>query len=192
MELKQNANTCVILLHEIYGINEHISDYAQLFFENGFDVNVPNMLNRSEPFTYEEEALAYEHFMTNVGFIKAKAQINDLIVKIANEYEHIRIIGFSIGATIGWLCSENVCVQKVVGFYGSRIRQYTEIKPTAETILIYGDKETSFNPADLKASLCLVSNVDVKIVEGLHGFADPYSINYNQSVTNSLIECLMN
>ena len=130
--------------------------------------------------------------MTNVGFLKAEGKVSNLIENIAHEYEHIQIIGFSIGATIGWLCSENVFIKKVVSFYGSRIRQYTEIKPTAETILIYGNKEKFFNPIDLKGSLSLHANVDVKIVEGQHGFADPYSINFNKSLTNSLIEYLIN
>ena len=188
MELKQNSSRCVILLHEIYGINQHIQHYAQLLFDKGYDVYVPDLINRKEPFTYEQEAKAYENFMVNVGFSKAKSQVNELVSKIESKYEHIRIVGFSIGATIGWLCSVSTSVNKVICFYGSRIRQYTYINPVAHTILIYGDQEKSFNAADLKKALPLHKHVDVKIVEGAHGFADPYSVKYNPVLTNRLIQ----
>ena len=190
MELKQSSNQCVILLHEIYGINSHIKYYSNALYEKGFDVYVPNLIQRITPFSYEEEDLAYQNFMTNVGFEKAKNDVNALINKLSKKYSQIRIIGFSIGATIAWLCSNNPLVHRVVGFYGSRIRQYTHIVPKVETILIFGEQEKSFNPLDLKTVLSMYPNVLVKIVEGEHGFADPYSSKYNEHTTNNLFRYL--
>ena len=187
MELKQNSNQCVIILHEIYGINSHIKHYANALYQKGFDVYVPDLLGRVTPFSYEEEGLAYQNFMTNVGFEKAQNDVNTLINNLSKKYSHIRIIGFSIGATIAWLCSTNPSVHKVVGFYGSRIRQYTHVVPKAKTILIFGEQERSFNPIDLKTHLSTYPNVLVSIVEGEHGFADPYSSKYNEHTTNNLL-----
>ena len=99
---------------------------------------------------------------------------------IAKEY-------LSIGATIAWLCSDQKGVHKVVGFYGSRIRQYTDIVPEAEVLLIFGKHEKSLNPRDLQSSLSHYSNVLVKIVDGEHGFADPYSPKYNEETMKKLI-----
>lgn len=187
MELKQNSNKCVILLHEIYGINSHIKHYANALYQKGFDVYIPDLLQRIAPFSYEEEELAYQNFMTNVGFEKAQNDVIALINILSKEYSHIRIIGFSIGATIAWLCSNHPSVHKVVGFYGSRIRQYSHVVPNAETILIFGEQEKSFNPFDLKMSLSANPNVLVNIVEGEHGFADPYSSKYNERTTKKLL-----
>lgn len=186
MELKQSSNQCAILLHEIYGINSHIKYYANTLYQKGFDVYVPDLLQRITPFSYEEDELAYQNFMTNVGFEKAQIAVNVLINKLSKKYSHIRIIGFSVGATIAWLCSNNPLVHKVVGFYGSRIRQYTHLVPNTETILIFGEQEKSFNPIDLKACLSVYANVLINIVEGEHGFADPYSSKYNKDITNRL------
>jgi len=190
MELTQRSNQCAILLHEIYGINSHIKYYANALYEKGFDVYVPNLLQRSTPFLYEEEELAYQNFTKNIGFEKAQNHVNALITKLSKKYSQIRIIGFSIGATIAWLCSNNHLVHKVVGFYGSRIRQYTQLVPKAETILIYGEREKSFNPLDLITRLHAFPNVLVSIVEGEHGFADPYSSKYNEHITNNLLRYL--
>lgn len=192
MELKQNSNQCVILLHEIYGINSHMNYYAKALYEKGFDVYVPNLLQRTITFAYEDEELAYKNFIENIGFEKAKSKIHALINDLSKEYAHIRLIGFSVGATIAWLCSEHPSVHKVVGFYGSRIRQYTNVIPNAETILLFGEQEKSFNPVDLKISLAAYPNVLINIFEAAHGFADPYSPKYNERIMNDLAGYLFN
>lgn len=190
MKFIQNASRCVILLHEIYGINQHIKHYAQLLYEQGYDVYVPNLIKREQPFSYEEEKAAYHHFMDNVDFFQAKLQVSAFITAIAPTYAQIKIVGFSVGATIGWLCSEHAFVEKVVGLYGSRIRQYVAVEPTAETLLIYGQQEKSFNPAHLVELLCAKQCVKIKIVAGAHGFADPYSVHYNEALTKEVIHYL--
>lgn len=187
MELKQNSSKCAILLHEIYGINAHMKHYANALYQKGFDVYVPDLLQRITPFSYEEEGLAYQNFMTYVGFEQTQNDVNALINNLSKKYSHIRIIGFSIGATIAWLCSTNPSVHKVVGFYGSRIRQYIHVVPNAETILIFGEQEKSFSPNDIKTHLSVYPNVSVSVVEGEHGFADPYSTKYNEHTTNNLL-----
>ncbi|MEG0385748.1 MAG: dienelactone hydrolase family protein [Solibacillus sp.] len=190
MELKQNSKQCVILLHEIYGVNKHIKHYAHAFYQREFDVYVPDLLQKTTPFSYDEEELAYQNFMTNVGFEKAQNEVNALIHQLSSKYSHIRIVGFSIGATIAWLCSNNPSVHKVVSFYGSRIRQYTKVVPNAETILIFGTQEKSFNPIDLEEKLSSYPNVLVKIVDAAHGFADPYSSKYDEQITHNLLPYL--
>lgn len=192
MELKQNSSQCVILLHEIYGINLHIKHYANKLYREGFDVYVPNLLQTNTPFSYAEEEIAYQNFMMNVGFKQAQDQVNTLVTHLSKIYSHIRIIGFSVGATVAWLCSEHPSVHKVIGFYGSRIRQFTHVIPITETILLFGEQEKSFNPIELKTRLSMYPNVVVKIVEGEHGFADPYSSKYNEHTTNHLLTYLFN
>ena len=187
MELKQNANRCAVLLHEIYGINQHIKYYAEQLFNGNFDVYVPNLLNKEMPFSYEEEETAYRNFIDNIGFEKARKQVVALINELSKKYKEIHVIGFSIGATIAWLCSDQKEVHKVVGFYGSRIRQFTDIVPEAEVLLVFGEHEKSFNPRDLQRNFSHYSNVLVKIVDGEHGFADPYSPKYNEETMKKLI-----
>ncbi|WP_274309962.1 dienelactone hydrolase family protein [Solibacillus daqui] len=190
MELKQNSSRCIVLLHEIYGINQHMEYYAKLFYKQKFDVYIPNLINNETSFPYEEEERAYRHFIENVGFEKAYKQVIALIDALSKEYIEIHVIGFSVGATVAWLCSNHENVHRVVGFYGSRIRQYLGSVPKCETILIYGEHEKSFDPKDLKRNLSQYSNVLVKIVEGGHGFADPYSKNYNKISADRILKYL--
>lgn len=186
-QFKQNSSYCVILLHEIYGVNEHMKYYANFLYQKGFDVYMPSLIKNDKVFSYEEEELAYNNFVDNIGFEKAKQVVEDLINRLSKEYTQIHLIGFSIGATTAWLCSNNNNVHKIIGFYGSRIRQYTDIVPHVKTELFYGAQEKSFNPIDLKNKLAIYPNVTVQVVEAPHGFADPYSDVYNEKLTSEIL-----
>lgn len=112
----------------------------------------PNVLER-DTFDYSQEEAAYRHFMEHVGFFSAAQKIKDLLLAVKDEYEKIYIIGFSIGATVAWLCGEEDCVDGIVGYYGSRIRDYLELTPQCPVMLFFPQEEQSFNVDELLLAL---------------------------------------
>jgi len=129
--------------------------------------------------------------MENVGFSDAVYKIKNLLLSVKNEYQKIYIIGFSVGATVAWLCSEEECLDGVVGYYGSRIRNYTQIVPLSPTILFFPQVEQSFSVDEL------ISNLDKKNIEiykyfGQHGFSDPYSTKFNEKSSQNAFNEMLN
>jgi dienelactone hydrolase len=179
MTVLNNSDSVIIVLHEIYGINPHILKVCEYFKTSGFDVICPDLLNLNEPFDYDQEEVAYEYFMTNVGFDLASKKVRDLIAQTKGKYKHIFLLGFSIGATIAWLCSdeEPIC-EGIIGYYGSRIRNYLKIIPKCPTLLIFAAEEKSFNVMELSCILEKKTNVDIHVLLGKHGFSDPFSKRY--------------
>lgn len=149
----------------------------ETFEKKGYAVFCPNLLNH-EPFDYTEEETAYNHFMDNVGFEKAANKIKTLINETTNDYERIHLLGFSVGATVAWLCSEEESVDAIVGYYGSRIKNYATINPKAPTLLLFPEREKSFNVDDIIATLNQRKIQTLKYT-GEHGFSDPYSAKYH-------------
>ncbi|WP_299089144.1 dienelactone hydrolase family protein [uncultured Metabacillus sp.] len=174
----KGSSTLVIVLHEIYGLNQFMKETCRLISELGADVVCPNLIDREVPFDYSEVDEAYRHFTENIGFITAMNKVNSIIMDFNANYEKILIVGYSIGATIAWLCSEDEKIDGIIGFYGSRIRNYTEISPKCPTLLFFPEKEHSFQVDELLKKL-EKENVQVLKLEGLHGFSDPYSPNYH-------------
>lgn len=101
----------------------------------------------------------------------------NLIHEIRNEYNRIYVLGYSVGATTAWLCSEEKC-DGVIGYYGSRIRNYLETNPKCPVLLFFPQQEKSFN-------------VHAKKFAGNHGFADPYSINFCEESSTQSFESMM-
>lgn len=178
IKIINDSDRVMIVIHEIYGINQHIKIFCERLSEQGFDVICPNLLKREQPFNYSEEEIAYQNFAENVGFTDAVHKIKNVLISIKKEYKKIYIIGFSIGATIAWLCSEEVSLNGIVGYYGSRIRNYKKIVPSSPTILFFPQKERSFDVNELILNLDK-KNTEIHKFNGEHGFSDPYSPNFN-------------
>jgi dienelactone hydrolase len=180
ISIQKNSDVVIIVVHEIYGINQHMYDVCQSLAQYGFDVLCPNLLERETPFDYSQEKVAYHNFMENVGFTNAFLKIKNLLSNIKDRYTKIFVVGFSVGATVAWLCSEEQFVDGIIGYYGSRIRNYAEISPQCSTLLFFPQAEKSFNVDELIKALDNKDNVEIHKFDGQHGFSDPYSPKYNE------------
>ena len=147
------TNCAVIVVHEIYGINQNIKDICRSLKEYGFDVFCPNLLQKDMVFGYSEEKEAYQNYMEKVGVTAAVLEIESLISSIKDNYQKVFVVGFSIGATVSWLCSGVKGVHGVVGYYGSRIRDFVDITPKCPVLLFFPQEERSLNVDELISSL---------------------------------------
>lgn len=178
--IKNNSDTLIIVLHEIYGINQHIEKVCENFKLKGYDVICPNLINVGQPFNYSQEEAAYQHFIKNIGFELPVREVKKLVLQVRQQYQNVFLIGFSAGATIAWLCSHelNMC-DGVVGYYGSRIRDYIEVAPKCPVLLLFSTEEKSFNVKEFMNSLKR-TGVDIHVLSGKHGFSDTFHMNYCQ------------
>lgn len=173
----KNHKQAVILLHEIYGVNLFIEDQCQSWLEAGYDVYCPNLLRRA-PFAYEESELAYSFFVSQVGFDVCH-EVDQLLKTVKEKYADVFIVGFSVGATVAWRCSENELCSGVIACYGSRIRDYIDLAPACPTLLLFA-KEDSFDVKSTIKQLQHKEHVTVDDFDAKHGFLDVYNDHYNE------------
>lgn len=180
-----NCEDAIIVVHEIYGINQHIKDTCQRLSDYGFDILCPSLLKVNSHYDYDQEALAYNNFINNIGFPSAVSQIKHLIHKVKRRYKHLFILGYSVGATAAWICSddENLC-DGVIGYYGSRIRDYLELNPKCPSMLFFPSQEKSFNVSELIKALNKKDRVKAIRFNAEHGFSDQYSKKFCQESYN--------
>lgn len=177
---KNNSDTLFVVLHEIYGVNDHIKTVSESLARRGFDVICPDMLHLDKPFVYEKERDAYQFFMQNIGFKSAAQSVSAILYNMSAGYKHIYLLGYSIGATIGWLCCSTIAkCDGLIGYYGSRIRDYLDTVPQYPVLLFFAEQESSFNTKELQQKMLNHPNIEVHIMNGCHGFDDPFSKNYN-------------
>lgn len=140
--LSNNNKTAIVLLHEIYGINDNIIDKAKQLHHEGFDVYCPNLLGSDIVYDYKDDEEAYSNFYTNVGYDLAVKNVEVLIRSLDSIYKSVFVIGYSIGgASIAWIISGKVKLDGVVCFYGSRIRDYAQMEPINDCALFFASDE---------------------------------------------------
>lgn len=167
-----------MVLHEIYGLNEHIKGFCSKLSGEGFDVFAPDMLGLGRPFTYQEEEAAHRYFTEAAGFEKASRRITGLLHRMRKEYKNLFVAGFSAGATVAWLCGREGRCDAVFAFYGSRIRYYSEVDPACPALLFFPACEKSFDVDDLIRKLSGKNKVRAIKFDASHGFADPFCKNH--------------
>ena len=172
--LNQNKQA-IIILHEIYGINSFILEKCQKYHSEGYDIYCPNLISK-QAFDYNEAQAAYHHFVNNVGFdIHEKIMV--LIQKLKLMYKRVFVIGFSVGATIAWRCSESTHCDGVICCYGSRIRDYISVEPKCRSLLIFAEKD-SINAYELMEKLEKKKQLQLYILNANHGFCDNNTVDY--------------
>lgn len=177
---QNNSKTAIVVLHEIYGVNQHMRDVCGRLSNIGYDVMCPNLLDRDEPYNYEQEDMAYMNFV-NIGFNRVAENARSILRQLRNKYQTLYVIGYSVGATTAWLCgTEKGLVDAFVAYYGSRIRDYLDKQPQCPSLLLFPSEEMSFNVEELICKLSEKGNVDVRKYDGIHGFADPQNKNYSK------------
>lgn len=171
------SNIAIVVLHEIYGVNNFIKDVCQKYYKDGYDVFCPELLGDRKVFSYSEAQEAYDFFIDNVGFDIYKS-IEKLINDLKSEYKYVLVVGYSVGATIAWRCSEDSLCDGIVCCYGSRIRDYMDVIPKCPTLLVFA-KHDSFDVDSVSCQLSRKQNIQIEILDANHGFIDTYSKNYS-------------
>lgn len=177
-EYVNGNDKAIIILHEIYGINKHIEDVCQYYLAKGYDIYCPDLLNMDNHFEYSQQDEAYLYFTNNIG-LDVFHQINIQIKQLKKKYKKVILIGFSIGATIAWICTSSGLCDGMIGYYGSRIRDYLSVIPKCPSLLLFAE-EDYFDVVGVVEFLKNNKSITTEIIEGKHGFLNCYSENYNR------------
>jgi dienelactone hydrolase len=170
------AEDAVILLHEIYGVNGHMRDAAAWLAAQGLAVYCPDLLGAA--YGYDQETAAYEHYM-RVGFAATAGEAAALAGRVAGRHRRIYLVGYSAGATVAWLLSGRKGFAGAVGYYGSRIRNFSDLMPVCPVLLLFPHREEAFSVPTLAEMLSAKDGVRVRVLPGRHGFADRRSPRYD-------------
>ena len=175
----EKSNKAIFIIHEIYGVNDHMKFMKEKLSKLEADIICPNLLSKDAPYSYEEEGMAYQNFVQNIGIDEGSKQITKMLIQLKQEYEEVGVIGFSVGATISWLCSESNLCNFVIGCYGSRIRDYVNRSPVCPTLLIFPAEEQKREPL-----------LKIKKFYGFHGFMNPFSKTFNKESADQAFQTI--
>lgn len=192
LNIIHGKESAIIVLHEIYGINPHIEWICEHYLAAGYDVLCPDFVKLRDCFDYRREAEAYQYFVKHVGFPSMVHEVKTILMKARTDYKNVFLLGFSVGATAAWICSETEnAADGAICYYGSKIRDYLHITPKCPTLLIFAREEKSFNVSELAYAIREKQFANVHVLNGKHGFSDPFSKHFkeqSQQIAQNLVD----
>jgi carboxymethylenebutenolidase len=164
----------LVLIQEIFGVNNHIKHLCDDFAAEGYEVIAPALFDRAEPgldLGYGPEDRTKG--MGARGKIPEAQMMLDVeaAVKALGD-KPLGIIGYCMGGTVAWWGACRSSSFKVaVGWYGGGIAKAKEEQPKCPVQLHFGETDASIPLTDVAAVREAHPEVEVFVYDGAgHGF----------------------
>ncbi|WP_417514135.1 dienelactone hydrolase family protein [Minwuia sp.] len=166
----------VIVIQEIFGVNEHIRDVTNRYAADGYLAIAPAIYDRVEPklecgYTPDEIAKALEW--------RAACDLDKVMLDIeaaadaAAEAGKVGIVGYCWGGTLVFVscCRLSDKIAAGSGYYGGQIVPHLDEKVGAPLILHFGENDGGIPLDDVEKIRKATSGVEVFVYENTgHGF----------------------
>ncbi|MFL6466844.1 MAG: dienelactone hydrolase family protein [Pyrinomonadaceae bacterium] len=144
--IPENANTkAVLIIHEWWGLNDHVKDIAGRYAAEGF-IGIAPDLYRGKIATNPDEASKMMHDLATEDGL---ATINSTITAAAGQYglTHFGITGYCMGGTYALRAACGLeGFSAAVAFYGDLPEEELLAKLRIPTIFISGTRDAWINP----------------------------------------------
>ncbi|QXI30926.1 dienelactone hydrolase family protein [Pseudomonas vanderleydeniana] len=182
----------LLLIQEIWGVNEHIRSLAEQYAADGFVVLAPDVFWRRE---YRTE-LAYDPEGTQAAYLHYQAmdalvarQDLELAIKrlqtLSQVAGRIGVVGYCMGGKLAYELASTQGLSAGVSYYGSNIAETLARNPAMAFPYLFHFAEedhliTAAQVGELMPLIAATGEVSFELYPGVgHGFACPHRPNYS-------------
>lgn len=172
---EDDADRALIIVQEIFGVNDHMRYVADTFAREGYFVVVPALFDRAE----RDVELGYGPDDIDRG-LKLRSEIPedkvllDILAAAGAAPSGIPrgIVGYCWGGTVAWQgATRSTAFRAAVGWYGGGIAKARTERPHCPAQLHFGEKDGSIPMSDVEAIKAARPEVEVFTYPGAgHGF----------------------
>jgi carboxymethylenebutenolidase len=171
----------LVLIQEIFGVNENIRALADSFAGEGFEVIAPSLYDRIQPgFTaaYDEAGIAAAREIAQAA--AWETVVGDVQACIDALEPPVFAAGFCWGGSATWVAACR-CegLSAASAFYGRLIPQFLDEEPRCPIILHFGARDTTIPMSDVETIRAAKPPVPVYVYEAGHGFFSDRRADYD-------------
>jgi carboxymethylenebutenolidase len=173
----EDAPRALVVVQEIFGVNDHIRSVADRFAAEGYLVIAPALFDRIRPgielgYTPDDvaEGRALRPQVPDAGAMADIAAAAAAAAALGGR--PLGIVGYCWGGTLAWWGATRTGLFKAAsGWYGGGIAATRAETPRCPVQLHFGDQDASIPPADVEAIRAAQPGVEIHVYPGAgHGF----------------------
>jgi carboxymethylenebutenolidase len=175
----------LVVIQEIFGVNQHIRDVADSYANDGFLAVAPALFDRVE----RGVELAYVGPDAQKGMAILQSLDNTKALEdVDAALQYVRaqtgkksgVIGYCLGGLLAWLSATRLHPDAAVGYYAGRIGNFAEEIPTAPVQLHFGKLDTHIPAEQVDKVRDAHPEVEIHWYENAgHGFSCDMRASYN-------------
>ena len=191
----------VVVIQEIFGINDFIKATADTLAQHGYLALAPDLFWRLEAdvaLSYSDEDMAkafdlFGRFDPEGAVVDIQGAIDALRAHTGSSGK-VGCVGFCLGGLLAWLTAARTDIDCSVSYYGVSIDSYlADAAQVSTPTILHIAQEDGFVPADAQAKLVEMAaghdQVEAYLYEGCdHAFATPGRDSFNEDATRLSVE----
>jgi carboxymethylenebutenolidase len=165
----------VVVIQEIFGVNQHIRKVTDFFAGQGYLALAPRFFDHVKPgieLGYTPDTMAEgRKIVGQLGLDKPVQDVQAAIEELQKRgAKKVAVTGFCWGGTITWLSSTRLKPDAAIAYYGGGIHGTKSEKPNAPTMMHFGDKDMHIPMEHVNEVRKLHPEVQVFDYPADHGF----------------------
>jgi carboxymethylenebutenolidase len=163
----------VVVVQEIFGVNDHIRRVADGYAADGYRVIAPALFDRVRPgieLGYTDADIAEGRKLRGqLSFDQALADVEAARKALGDG--NIGIVGYCWGGTVAWLAAARIAgFAAAASYYGGGIGQFAAERPRCPTQCHFGEKDHAIPMSEVAAVRAANPGVEVYTYPAGHGF----------------------
>lgn len=177
----------IVIVQEIFGINDHIQNVCDRFARRGYTAIAPALFDRIQPriqLDYDSEGVAQGRQLKQTCSEELALKDISAAMNYIKTSGKTSIIGYCWGGTLAYLSAVKISgFSKAVGYYGGGIAALKNETPQIPIMLHFGDQDTSVPMTDVDAIMTARPETIIHVYQAGHGFNCDRRAGYNADAT---------
>ncbi|MDG2536534.1 dienelactone hydrolase family protein [Dyella jiangningensis] len=173
----------IVVIQEIFGVNEHIRHVADGFAQAGYTAIAPSFFDHLESgveLGYNEQGYARgKALMTELGLDRAVEDVASAAEAISSA-GRIGTVGYCWGGTVAMLAAMRLGLPSV-SYYGARNVPFLGEKPRAPVMFHFGEKDKSIPPEMVQKHRDMLPQMEVFTYPADHAFNRDVGKQYDEA-----------
>ena len=192
-EPEGQAKGAVVVIQEIFGVNQHIREVADGYAAAGYYAIAPKIFDRIDrdiELGYEEADMGkgIELAFQKLDHAAALGDIQTAITAAAN-HGKVGVVGYCFGGLMTWLAACTLeGVSAASSYYGGGVAGQMDKSPQCPTIMHFGELDAHIPMSDVEAVKAAQPDVPVYVYNADHGFNCDHRASYDADAASSALE----
>lgn len=166
----------LVMLHAIWGVTPHLRALADSFADDGYEVIVPSLMDRTDPGfpSLDIDEAARGRRMAAVEALEPSTAMGDVQAAIDALAPPVFAVGFCFGGTLAWLAAARCTgLTAAACFYGDAIAARLDEAPKVPTILHFGKADPLIPLAEVERVREAHPELPIWLYDAGHAFMAP-------------------
>jgi carboxymethylenebutenolidase len=176
----------VVVIQEIFGVNQHIRAVCDRLAGNGYVAIAPAIFDRIERnfqsgYSPDEVAVARK-FVANPDWA-AMLRDTQAAIDAVKDVGAVGIVGYCLGGSVAYAAATKLSgLSAAIGYYGGAIVRFADDKPKVPTQLHFGEKDAGIPLTDVETIRAKRPDVEIHVYPGAqHGFNCEERASYDKA-----------